>query len=544
MLTYEKFFPFKEIRKEQIDALEFAIDGFLAQNKKFVILEMGTGCGKSATAITIARYFQALYEMNHPKVNLGSSYIVTTQKVLQEQYMKDFGKPTGIGDLKLIKSSGAYCCKMFTSNENFVSCGEIQRLLKSGSRAGSVYHMCEQQCTFRDARAEFLESCEGITNYAYFLTTASYTHDMQRRGLLILDEAHNVENAVANFIKISFSNFFYKTVLGVKTPVANAKQEVIFDWLTKIVKPRLRDVIRQESKKLSDDSDSNKALEHAKKLETLKRNFSKIEYFLTIYDKDQWVLDQSKTDKRGERIYEFKPINVGEYCYDILFKHCDRVLILSATILDKALFCDSLGITESDVAFLKIPSPFSPKNHPIHYFPVGSMGSKGIDATLPKMVEVISTILNEHKNDKGIIHCANYKIAKYIQQAINDNRILTHDSDDREDVIKFHTSSNKPTVLLSPSMTEGVDLADDSSRFQIICKIPFPYLGDAAVQKRMKQNARWYDYQTVKQIVQALGRSVRNENDHATSYILDRDWSYFYSRTKTMFPSELSVALL
>ena len=30
-------------------------------------------------------------------------------------------------------------------------------------------------------------------------------------------------------------------------------------------------------------------------------------------------------------------------------------------------------------------------------------------------------------------------------------------------------------------MAEGVDLKGDSSRFQIICKIPYPYLGDKLV---------------------------------------------------------------
>jgi len=54
-----------------------------------------------------------------------------------------------------------------------------------------------------------------------------------------------------------------------------------------------------------------------------------------------------------------------------------------------------------------------------------------------------------------------------------------------EEVIKFHETSPHPTVLISPSMMEGVDLADDMSRFQILCKVPFPYLGDAAIKKRM-----------------------------------------------------------
>jgi Rad3-related DNA helicase len=92
-------------------------------------------------------------------------------------------------------------------------------------------------------------------------------------------------------------------------------------------------------------------------------------------------------------------------------------------------------------------------------------------------------------------------------------------------------------------MMEGVDLADDASRFQILCKVPFPYLGDKVVRKRKARDPNWYPFQTVKSIIQSMGRSVRNETDHAMSYILDEDWDYFYTRNKTLFPSDFSEAL-
>lgn len=536
------FFPFKSIRDEQRTAIKFAIDSF--KTKKFVILEMGTGCGKSATAISIARHYQNLFETNQAR--LGGSYILTTQKVLQEQYLKDFGKPSGVGDLKLIKSANSYCCKLFVNSkfEEQSSCAEIQRLLSSEAPMATIYSMCQQKCVFKDAKNEFMNSPEGITNYAYFLGMTSYSNEVQRRGLLILDEAHNIENVVSSFVKISFSNFFYKTVLGVKTPHANAKQETVYEWLVNVCRPRLRDVIRTESKKVVTIKDPDAALELAKKLENLKRNFSKIEKFVAIYDPNVWVLDQSKSDKRGERIYEFKPITVKDYCSNMLFDHCDKVLMLSATILDVDVFCNSLGIDKNDVAFLRIPSPFPANNRPIHYFSVGSMSKNAMTSTMPKMAEVIKSILEQHSLEKGIIHCGNFKIAKELHNIIGNDRLLIHDSENREEVIKFHMKTPAPSVLLSPSMTEGVDLADDASRFQIICKIPFPYLGDSAVQKRMTLDDKWYAYQTVKTIVQSLGRSIRNESDYATSYILDSDWFRFYSKNEFMFPPEFKSSFV
>jgi len=90
---------------------------------------------------------------------------------------------------------------------------------------------------------------------------------------------------------------------------------------------------------------------------------------------------------------------------------------------------------------------------------------------------------------------------------------------------------------------EGVDLKDDLSRFQIMCKVPFPYLGDLVVKKRMEKNEKWYPYMTAKSIIQSLGRSIRNETDHAISYILDSDWDRFFSKNRNLFPNEFNTLI-
>ena len=56
---YRPYFPFSAVRQEQHQAIEFALDAFLNQKKRFVILELGTGCGKSAIGIALARTLEA-----------------------------------------------------------------------------------------------------------------------------------------------------------------------------------------------------------------------------------------------------------------------------------------------------------------------------------------------------------------------------------------------------------------------------------------------------------------------------------------------------
>ena len=92
-------------------------------------------------------------------------------------------------------------------------------------------------------------------------------------------------------------------------------------------------------------------------------------------------------------------------------------------------------------------------------------------------------------------------------------------------------------------MTEGVDLEGDASRFQIVCKVPYPYLGDKLVKKRMNKWPWWYPFQTAKTVIQSVGRSVRSESDTAVTYILDADWERFYERNKKLFPSDFRTCL-
>jgi Rad3-related DNA helicase len=134
------------------------------------------------------------------------------------------------------------------------------------------------------------------------------------------------------------------------------------------------------------------------------------------------------------------------------------------------------------------------------------MASKSIGGTLPRLRNSVNEILNFHKNEKGIIHCHTYRIAKYLKDNIKSDRLMLHDATNRDETLKKHASSKKPVVLLSPSMAEGVDLKDDLSRFQVICKIPYPYLGDPLVKKRMNKWKKWYPMQTAKLIVQSAGR--------------------------------------
>lgn len=79
ILTLQDFldnFPFKEIRSKQREALQQICDAF-NQGYKFIVLEAPTGFGKSPVAVAVAK-------------TLGSSYLCSVTKELQDQYSRDF----------------------------------------------------------------------------------------------------------------------------------------------------------------------------------------------------------------------------------------------------------------------------------------------------------------------------------------------------------------------------------------------------------------------------------------------------------------------
>jgi Rad3-related DNA helicase len=541
---YLPFFPFPKIRKEQREAIEFAIDAY-ESGKRFVILELGTGVGKSATGIAIARYM----EMHGASIKndagdpLTGAYIVTTQKILQEQYLRDFGPQCGKGLVRSIKSSSNYTCSFYVDQ----SCAESKRILtKLGKQLNGTEFQkhCKQQCKYSIEKQEFIDSPIAVTNFPYLLAESMYSGKLEPRAMLVVDEAHNTESELGKFIEVTFSEKFAKDVLKCKLPKLDS-QSSVYDWVKTTYKKAAKKYssdVEKSLAKLSGDIEGYGT--YSKQYEMLEKHLGKIDQFLEIYKPDNWVMNvvlPSSDNKKAGKKYEFKSIDVSPYSFSTFFRLGGRVLLMSATIVDKDIFCESLGITNADVSYLSIPSPFPLKNRPIHYLPVGSMSKNSIDSTLPKMAEVVKMLLEKHSKDKGIIHCANYKVAKFIKDSVTSDRLMLHDSTNRDEVLKKHIESEYPTVLVSPSMMEGVDLYDDLSRFQIICKIPFPYLGDMVVKKRMEKNNFWYSYMTAKSVIQSLGRSIRNETDFAESYILDSDWERFYKNNKRMLPSEFKT---
>jgi Rad3-related DNA helicase len=155
----------------------------------------------------------------------------------------------------------------------------------------------------------------------------------------------------------------------------------------------------------------------------------------------------------------------------------------------------------------------------------------------------VATILAAHPRDKGLIHVASYEAGRRLVHDLNDRapresrRLLWIDSaEGKAAALSHHRASALPTVLVSPSLREGVDLPDRFLRFQVLTKLPYPDLGDPWTAARRARDPRWYAVETAKALMQAYGRCCRHRDDYGVTYVLDAQFARFLQHYRVLLP--------
>jgi len=229
----------------------------------------------------------------------------------------------------------------------------------------------------------------------------------------------------------------------------------------------------------------------------------------------------------------FCSIDESYIIWDKLLKHSgSHNVLMSATVGDINIYTRNLGLNlyypeneELIYDYMQIKSIFDFSKSNINILPFYRMSYKEKDTSLPKLARYVEMICNAHKGQHGILHTGSYEITRKLLSMIQDNNVKErlkyyNTTSEKKDLIREINFKND-TVITGPSMIEGVDLPDDLCRFMIILKVPYPSLGSEYVKAKMKYIDGWYHAQTVNQLIQCIGRGVRNEKDWCITYILD-----------------------
>ena len=149
-------------------------------------------------------------------------------------------------------------------------------------------------------------------------------------------------------------------------------------------------------------------------------------------------------------------------------------------------------------------------------------------------------------NEKGMIQTGSYAFAKQLYNEapsnIKSRMLLYNGSKEKNMCIKIHELSEN-TILVGPSLNEGIDLPGELCRFIIIMKVPYPSLADKLVKEKMKLFPLWYNSTTSNDIIQGIGRGVRYKDDWCVSYILDACFWKLYLETQDQYPKEFKQRL-
>jgi Rad3-related DNA helicase len=394
-------------------------------------------------------------------------------------------------------------------------------------------------------------STHTVYNYRYFLSDIFYAGATQKRNLLVLDEAHQLEQEVGDFKSFTVR----KNMLPfLKMQMPNTGVNDIETWLDFCIKLKERlleftekaeGIIERSNQRVSLEPYTEKNLIDALELDkTLAAVVDDIKA-----NKDNWIVSGMQRDSANQLMkVTLTPLDISDYFGPIIEKGSVS-LFMSATILSKEYLCHMAGLDPQKVKFLRIEdSDFPAKNRPIHMMNVAWLNAKTIVGNMPKIAQAVDNIMSIHRNEKGIIHTTSYSQLQFIKDNISkenaDRLIETASSLDRSEVLEKHYKSKKPTVLISPSLHLGIDLKDDLSRFQVIVKVPYPDLTDKKIAAKKDRDPKWYTWNTVLRLVQAYGRSVRTADDHATTYVLDTSASYLLKNARELMPKWFMEAIV
>ena len=540
---FGKDFTFRPGQKE---AIIDVLNTYYNTEVDTYILEAPTGSGKSL----IAMICSAVLEEDKRK-----GYILTSELALQDQYAQDF-KRYGL-KWGHIKGADTYQCAVNLMPFSLGEC-RIQKL--SYEQAEQL--PCFSECGYLTNRKKSIDSSISLLNYSYALIQRNYVEEQQQkqgreapfpqRDFVFCDEAHRVIDIVQGHFAprinqelidaVKFLDGFQKKngygnsqlapqISSLAFLIEHENDKTILQTQLKNLYTNLsaqkvkdRQMAEDASKKFDNwnlvPQDWRRALKAA---DLTKDVHCKVEDFLTIIGNvgnDKLVKTVNPTLKDTNEII-FNCVEEG-YMVDRYFsqKFGFKVL-MSATIGNPRYYMSAMGT--KNVRFNRIKSHFDYAKSPIYFMPKNRISYKNLEQKIPELARYVISILQKHPDLPGIIHSGSYSLAKKVWQqlplSVQKRVSLYEGSGEKMNAVgKLGIGNN---IIMGPSLLEGLDLKDDSSRLQIFLKVPYPSMASNFVKEKMEHYPMWYRWKAAVAIQQGVGRSVRSTDDWAVTYFLD-----------------------
>jgi len=499
----------------------------ISQKQKYIIISAPTGAGKSLIAATLANYSKSCEPWYRDLVNSYQIYKIdqetgefvysnkvkeserfgsttlTVTKSLQDQYYNTF--PDFI---KVLKGQSNYLCQVDTNFDV-----ETAPCLYVPDMKQECY-ACNR-CTYYNKRNEVATEKFSTLNYALFL---NLPEPIKYRQFIICDESSELEDEIVKRFTV---DIVYKRLDALKITYKRLNTDdskKAFAWLQDIF-IQLQEMYRSLVDASARNYKSKLKISDAEKvrMKACKQLILSLEKVIP-----NWHICDYCVEYSGNNVL-FSPLRIDTIT-GCVFDYAEHVILMSATIIDPKKYAEELGI--KDYYYIESPSEFDSARSPIYISQKFFVSHKNSKEVIPKLCQMAEQIVDEHPDDKGVIHTHSLDITRAVQGHFNytksRSRFLYRDNEIKnENILSLHKMSKTPTVLVSPSLTHGVDLKDDLSRFQIIFKTPYLPLQSKRIKQKFELDREWYTNKTLSTLVQTCGRSTRNADDYSITYILD-----------------------
>lgn len=521
-------------RDNQVSIVSDVVSAFIDEVKRNVVLVAGVGVGKSLIAAAVSETLLICSKTRQTTEYTvpPSAIYCTSTNMLLEQYADSFKK---LPEEKFFRIKGAvnYPCNYFrnpkTQNFNDKATGEDCVIAELSPFEKEKY--CET-CEYKKAQKLAQTTDNLVTNYAYWITSKLHCGSMKYRPLQVMDESHLLNDTFCSLMTVEISVDLLDRLIKDVTNNTNGKCE---DEIARLI------LAKNDLSSYNQNNYKEKILGVAKiyativkkcealvvlipdlkartKMRKVASRFSRLIGLIKqlIVKNYEHVLDTTVKD-----VVLVKPVFINGMMDDLL---AERNLFMSAT-LSPNYVTTTMGLTPTETKFIVAPEVFPAENKPLHFVGKTALNYEKMKntQTFIDLGEIISMIIEHHSAEKGIIIVPSFYATKMIVQQIPSSvKIFQHlQGSPVSETVSAFKAYKKPSVMISPSIFEGIDLPGLTSEFQIILKCPFPSLGDPRISKIARDYPDIYKEMTLYKILQAIGRSIRSKEDRATTYMMD-----------------------
>ncbi len=503
---------FEGWRKHQDDAI---LD-LASSDRRFLGLVAPTGSGKSLTYMAYARL-----------ADFGRVCVLTSTRALQDQLGRDFEELD-------IRGQANYPCVVADDPETTVAegachfgvvCDKRDHWVtdESGEKVLVEGHGCDYYDRLKEARRAPIV----VTNYSFWLASNRYSGGLGQFDLLVCDEADAAEVELAGFLSFH---------LGARDCWEFTQTELPGDsegeWRPWMVK-----VLGVLEARAAWGLGRGSTLEDARWLNKARRIAAGIGQILGL--KPGSYLAEKTVSRRGSAAgMTWNVVNPGPYAEEWMFLGIPRVVLSGATVRTKTF--DLLGIKKDEREMLEYPSTFPVARRPVYVVEGAPRMNYRTEADEKSIwIDIIDRYIDPRRERgwRGIVHTVSYQRAREVVGLSRHSDIMiTNDGSDGLSGAMERFRRSDGGILVSPSVTTGVDLPYDAARYQVISKIPYPDMRSKVLRARMKEDPEYPAYVAAQAMVQATGRVCRAEDDYGETCVVDGNYGWFMSKYAAFTP--------